>query len=180
MPPSVRYFSTLLCTIPCGRSQKACILAWSSLWRPSECYILFSPCGELVPEQNCWVKHIDGFMKKKHNSFALTHWDWVLRIYISKQATIVSDNGLSTGQHRAIIWTNAGIFSIGSLWTDIKEILFIIHIFSFKKNGFKNFVWKMAAILSWPHCCLNVLSHRYLVNLISHPRVLWAMKTIFP
>ena len=38
--------------------------------------------------------------------------------------TIVgSDNGLSPGRRQAIIWTNAGILSIGSLGTNLSEIL---------------------------------------------------------
>ena len=46
-----------------------------------------------------------------------------LNIYVSKLATIGSDNGLSPGRHQAIILTNAGIMSIRPLGTKFSEIL---------------------------------------------------------
>ena len=71
-------------------------------------------------------------------------------VCVSKLTTIGSDNGLSPGLHKAIIWTNAGILLIGPLRTNFSEILIQIDTFSFKKMHFV--VWKMAAILSWPQC----------------------------
>ena len=53
----------------------------------------------------------------------LTHWGGVTHICVSKLITIVSDNGLSPGRRQAIIWTNAGILSIGPLGTNFSEIL---------------------------------------------------------
>ena len=50
---------------------------------------------------------------------------------------IGSDNGLSPDQHQAIIWTNAGILSIGPLGTNFSEILIEILTFSFKKMCLK-------------------------------------------
>ena len=48
--------------------------------------------------------------------------------------TIISlDNGLSTDQCEAIIWTNIEILPIGSLGTNFCEILIKIHTFPFKK-----------------------------------------------
>ena len=43
----------------------------------------------------------------------LVHWGQVTHIGISKLIIIGSDNGLSPGQHQAIILTNAGILLIG-------------------------------------------------------------------
>ena len=51
-----------------------------------------------------------GFLKKKIGP--LTQWGRVMLICISKLTT-GSDNGMSPGQHQAIIWTNAGILLIG-------------------------------------------------------------------
>ena len=65
--------------------------------------------------------------------FCLTHWDRVTHICVSKLTIIGSDNGLSPGRRRAIIWTNAQILLIGPLGTNSSEILIEIHTFSFKK-----------------------------------------------
>ena len=44
-------------------------------------------------------------------------------ICVSNQTTIGSDDGLSSGRHQAIIWTNDGIVLIGTLGTKFTEIL---------------------------------------------------------
>ena len=84
----------------------------------------------------------------------LTHWGQVTHLCISKLTIIGSYNGLSPSQRQAIIWTNAGILSIGPLGMDFSEILMEIDTFSFKKMRLK--------ILSakWRPSCLglNVLS----------------------
>ena len=54
--------------------------------------------------------------------------------YQSKLTIIGSDSGLSPGRRQPIIWTNAGILSIGALEKNLSEILIKIDIFSFKKN----------------------------------------------
>ena len=83
----------------------------------------------------------------------LTHWGQVTHICINKLTIIVSDNGLSPGQRQAIIWTNAGILLIGSLGTNVSEILSEIQTFSFKKMHLKTSFAKW-----WPLCLsLNVL-----------------------
>ena len=46
---------------------------------------------------------------------------------------IGSDNGLAPDRPQAIIWTNAGIVSMGPLGTNFNEILNRIHKLSFKK-----------------------------------------------
>ena len=76
-----------------------------------------------------------------------------MHICVSKLTIIGSDNGLSPDLRQAIIWTNAGILSIGPLGTKLSEILIAIHIFSFKKMHLKMSSGK------WQPCCLgfNVL-----------------------
>ena len=60
----------------------------------------------------------------------LTHWGRVTHICVCKLTSIGSDNGLSRGWRQAIIWTNAGILSIGPLGTNLSEILIEIQTFS--------------------------------------------------
>ena len=67
----------------------------------------------------------------------LTHWGRVPRICVGKLTVIGSDNGLSPGRRQAIIWTNAGILSIGPLGTNLSEILSGIQKFSFRKMPLK-------------------------------------------
>ena len=67
--------------------------------------------------------------------------------------TIGYDNGLSPGRGQAIIWTSAGILLIGSLGTNLNEILIEMHIFSFKEIHLK-----MLSEKCRPFClCFNVL-----------------------
>ena len=56
----------------------------------------------------------------------LTHWGWVRHIFVNKITIIGSDNGLSTGRHQAIIWTNAGILLIDPRGTNFSEIFISI------------------------------------------------------
>ena len=56
------------------------------------------------------------------------------RIYASATWTIIgSDNGLSPVRRQDIIWTNAGILSIGPLGTNFSEILMEIKYFHSSK-----------------------------------------------
>ena len=66
-----------------------------------------------------------------------THWGRVTHICVSKLTIIASDNGLSPGRRQAIIWTSAGLLSIGPLGTKFSEIVIEIHTFSFKKMPLK-------------------------------------------
>ena len=58
-------------------------------------------------------------------------------ICIGNLTIIGYDNGLAPCLRRAIIWTNAGILLIGPLGTNLSEILFEIHAFSFTKMHLK-------------------------------------------
>ena len=48
----------------------------------------------------------------------LTHWGRVMHICVNELTIIGSDNGLSPGRRKAIIWTNVGILLIGTLGTN--------------------------------------------------------------
>ena len=88
-----------------------------------------------------------------HNE--LTHWGRVTHICIGKLTNIGSDNGLSPGRRRAIIWTNAGTLLIGPLGTNFSEFFIVIHTFSFNKMHLK-----MSSTKWCPFCLgLNVLSN---------------------
>ena len=52
---------------------------------------------------------------------------------ITKLTIIGSDNGMLPGRRQAIIWTNAGIWLIGALGTNVNELLIRIDTFSLKK-----------------------------------------------
>ena len=67
----------------------------------------------------------------------LTHWGRVTRICVGKITIIASVNGLSPERRQAIIWTNAGLLSIGTLRTYFSEILIKIQQFSLKKMHLK-------------------------------------------
>ena len=84
----------------------------------------------------------------------LTHWGRVTHICVSKLTIIGSDNGLSLGRHKAIIWTNAAVLLIRTLGTNFGEIVIEIHTFSLKKMHLK-----MSSAKRQPFCLgLNVLT----------------------
>ena len=56
-----------------------------------------------------------------------------MHISVGNLTIIGSDNGLSPSRRQAIVWTNAGILSIGPLGTNFSAILNEIITFSFKK-----------------------------------------------
>ena len=64
------------------------------------------------------------------------------------RVSIGSDNGLSPIRRQAIIQTNAGLLSIGTLGTSFSEFLIKIQNFSFTKLRPKMSSARMAAILS--------------------------------
>ena len=79
---------------------------------------------------------------------------------MGKLTIIDSDNGLLPGWRQAswrqaIIRTNAGILLIGTLGTNVSEILKRNSYIFIQENAFENVVWKMAAILSRPQCVKN-------------------------
>ena len=102
--------------------------------------------------QNCVLRFLYG-IEMMIRLTLLTHWGRVMQICISKISIIGSDNGLSTGQCKAIIWNNNGILLIGPLGTNFREVLIKLYIFSFKKMHLK-----MSSGNWQPFClCLNVL-----------------------
>ena len=101
----------------------------------------------------------------------LINWGWVTHICVSKLTIIGSDNGLSPGQHQAIICSNDGTLLIRPLGTNFSESLIEIHPFLFK-----NMHLEMSSA-EWQRFCLslNVLStHKHTTYpYISGPRP-WA------
>ena len=69
-------------------------------------------------------------------------------ICVSKQAITGPDNGLSSGQYQAIIWTNAGILLIRTLGTNLSGITSEIDTFSIKK------VYLKISSTKWKQFCL--------------------------
>ena len=102
-----------------------------------------------------------------HRKCTLTHWGRVTHICVSKLIIIGSDNGLSPRRRQAVIWTNAGILSIGPLRTKFSEIVIEILRVSFKKMRLKG------SSAKWrPFCIgLNVLiSQSQQWSLLFHQR----------
>ena len=62
----------------------------------------------------------------------LTHWGRVTHICVDKLTINGSDNGLSSDRRQAVIWTNAGLLSIGSLRTYFNENLIKIQQLSLR------------------------------------------------
>ena len=93
-----------------------------------------------------------GFMFPKIKSVwcRLTQWGRVMHICISKLTIIGSDNGLSHGRGQVIIWTNAGLLSIGPLGTNFSEMLIEIYKLSFEKVHLKMSSGK------WQQFCLGL------------------------
>ena len=102
---------------------------------------------------------IVGQRKNKINSliddgYNLNHWGRVTYIWVAKLTIIGSDNGLSPGQHQAIIWNNAGLLLIEPLGTNFSEISIVIQTFSLKKIHLN-----MSSAKWHPFCLgLNVLN----------------------
>ena len=86
-----------------------------------------------------WTTHRSEiiFWRKKMTQLFLTHWGSMTHICISHICIIGSNNGLSLGWCQAIIWTNAGILSIGPLRATLSENFIKIHTFSFMKMHLK-------------------------------------------
>ena len=102
-----------------------------------------SPSRQLLDRIKCTVQR----------SHELTHWGRVTHICVGYLTIIGSDNVLSPGRRQAIIWTNAGILLIGTLGTNVSEILAEIITFSFKKMYLK-----VSSAKRRPFCLgLNVL-----------------------
>ena len=81
--------------------------------------------------------------------------NWVTHICISKLTITGSDNGLSPDWRQAITRTNAGMWLIRPLGTNLSEILIRIQIFSFKKIPLKMASAKWRPFLSRPQCVNN-------------------------
>ena len=91
---------------------------------------------------------------------------------ISDVTIIGSNNGLLPGRRQAIIWANAGIWSIEPLGTNFNEILIEIQTLSFKKMHLE----MSSAKWRWFCLCLNVLKVNTGYSLDgSHKNVQWKL-----
>ena len=92
----------------------------------------------LVDKQISWRRNevatfVWHFYHRGSTTDIVTHWGRMTHMWVSKLTFIGSDNGLSRGRRQALIWTNDGIFFIGTPGTNFSENLIAIHIFSLKK-----------------------------------------------
>ena len=118
--------------------------------------------------------------------FQLTHWGRVTHKCVSKLITIGSDNGLSPGWRRAIIWTNAAILLIGHLRTNFSEIPTEISISSFKKTNLKMSYrkWRPFCLgfngltaLNNSQCIAYVLLHWYMRYCSNYKQYIYPFKS---
>ena len=72
------------------------------------------------------------------------HWGRVTHIRVSKLTIIGSDNDLSPGRRRAIIWNSAGILLNWPFGTNFREILIEFKHFRWR-NAFENVVCETAS-----------------------------------
>ena len=88
------------------------------------------------------------WLKVTHNT--LTHWSRVTHKCVGKLHVFIigSDNGLSPDRRQAIIWTNAGLLSIGPLRTYFSENLIKMQQFSLKKMHVKmsSAKWRLSCL----------------------------------
>ena len=107
-----------------------------------------------------------------------THWGRVMYICICNLTIIGSDNGLSPGRRKAIIWTNVGILIIGSLGTHFSEILIEIHRFYSRKC-----IWicrlRMAAIFSQPRCVKDATSSIPIIRFHAITGLIWPFTHLY-
>ena len=121
------FFYFNLCILSCGFTKPGIILPvgpWIPLLNILLYFILwYKMFLHITCWQDPWRFSSLQFM------YTLTHWGRVTHICVGKLTIIGSDNGLSPGRRQAIIWTNAGIWSMGPLGTNYSEILIEIHRF---------------------------------------------------
>ena len=89
----------------------------------------------------------------------LTHWGRVMHICVGKLIIVGSDNGLSPHRRQAIIWTNAGLLSIGPFRTYFSENFYQNTTIFIEEDARENVVWEMASILYRPQC-VNTWQHK--------------------
>ena len=106
-----------------------------------------------------WIKILQFSFRKRYYKMSasvsllvptsvLTHWGRVTHICVGKLIIIGSDNGLSPDRRQAIIWTNAGLLSIGPLQTYFSENLIKMQQFSLKKMHVKmlSAKWRLSCL----------------------------------
>ena len=101
-------------------------------------------------------------------------------ICVGKLTIIGSDNGLSPGRRQAIIWTNAGLLSIGPLRTYFSENLIKIQQFSLEKIHVKmsSAKWRLSCLglnvlndITYYHCTQGAIwCSRWISTCVSNIR----------
>ena len=102
----------------------------STNWRAFVCYKQMVLPIHVMCIRNAWT--CNEIFKTGPTFQELTHWSWVMHIYVNKLTNIGWDIDLSPDWHRAIIWTNEGVLLIRN-----SVIVSKIRTFSFKKC-----IWK--------------------------------------
>ena len=86
---------------------------------------------------------------------------------------IGSDNGLTPGRRRAIIWTNPGISLVEPLGKKLQWNLNRNSYIFIQENALENVVRKMSAILSRPQCVNTVATGSEIVIAEAAEQVIW-------
>ena len=109
--------------------------------------IIFNRFSLSVQTSGQWLYHFDA-MYYKHRVFVLTHCGQVTHICVGKLIIIGSDNGLPPDRRQAIIWTNAGLLSIGPSRIYFSENLIKMQQFSLKKMHVKmsSAKWRLSCL----------------------------------
>ena len=172
-----RIFVTFICIYNVFVYQQHCIIHDTGIFRQTNFHTVWYVHVYFVSEyfvfvltaMNACTDTIDGNLDNytntnKNEHLLLTHWCRVTQLCVGKLTIIGSENGLSPGRRQAIIWINARILLIGTLWTNFSEILIEIPIFPFKKMQLKMSTGK------WRPFCLglNVLTGNPFWQISSH------------
>ena len=140
-----------------------------ALWQSNDCPSAGKATLMNMDKYFMWnhYERLHNHNKAKHNKNVCIF----IGIYctcVSKLTNIGQANALSSGQHQAIVWTNAGIILIGPLGKTSSEIAIEIHIISFKKLRLK------MSSREWRPFCLGlnflILTAVILVSNVHHRR----------
>ena len=97
-----------------------------------------------------WIYGFLGtYFERNSVSPPITHWGRTTHICVGKLTIVGSDDGLSPGRRQAIIWTNAGIWTLGNKfqWNFNRNSNIFI-----EENTFENVVCETLFISSRPQC----------------------------
>ena len=130
--------------------QYCLLMTWFQPVPGTEQYLVYSKRTIARSLPNFVITWLVYSTKYLPHSMPLTHWGRVMHICISNLTITGSDNGLSPGQHQAIIWPNARILLIGTQGTKFSEMSSKILTFSFKKMHLR------VSAAKWQPFCLGL------------------------